>query len=62
MKKFCALILVASISSFAVAQQRVAVNPDVRHQTIEFFGAADAWSANFVGKLWSDNAKKEIAD
>ena len=44
-------MLAASMSVCALAQQRVAVNPDVRHQTIEFFGAADAWSANFVGKL-----------
>lgn len=62
MKKFYTLLLAASMSVCVVAQQKVAVNPDVRHQTIEFFGAADAWSANFVGKLWSDNAKKEIAD
>ena len=44
------------------AQQKITINPDTRHQTMEFFGAADAWSGNFVGKYWADNVKKEIAD
>lgn len=44
------------------AQQKIVINPETRHQTIEFFGAADAWSGNFVGKYWDDNRKKEIAD
>lgn len=53
----------AVISTFAaVARQKVTINPDTRHQTIEFFGAADAWSGNFVGKYWSDNAKAKVAD
>ena len=44
------------------AQQKVSINPAECHQTIEFFGAADAWSGNFVGKYWSENSKKQIAD
>ena len=31
-------------------------------QTIEYFGAADAWSGNFVGKYWSEVSKQKIAD
>ena len=46
----------------AFGQQKVTVDPDIRYQTIEFFGAADAWSGNFVGKYWNDDRKKEIAD
>lgn len=45
-----------------MAQQKIAINPDVQHQTIEFFGAADAWSGHFVGEYWSDIAKRDIAD
>lgn len=52
------MLLAASVS----AQQNVVVNPDAKHQTIEFFGAADAWSGNFVGKLWSNEARNKVAD
>ena len=45
-----------------LAQTKVTITPETRHQTIEFFGAADAWSGNFVGKYWSDSRKNEIAD
>ena len=45
-----------------MAQQRISINPDQHHQTIEFFGAADAWSGNLVGKLWEDANKEKIAD
>ena len=62
MKKIFVLTLVLAYALCAGAQQKVTLNPDVRHQTMEFFGAADAWSGNFVGKYWADNVKKEIAD
>ena len=42
-----------------MAQQKISINPDIQHQTIEFFGAADAWSCNFVGKYWDENRKRE---
>ncbi len=45
-----------------MAQQKISINPDIQHQTIEFFGAADAWSGNFVGKYWNDVTKRDIAD
>ncbi len=45
-----------------MAQQKVVVNPDVQYQTIEFFGAADAWSGNFVGKHWGEIPKSQVAD
>ena len=62
MKKIFVLTLALAYALCAGAQQKVTLNPDVRHQTMEFFGAADAWSGNFVGKYWADNVKKEIAD
>lgn len=63
MKRFFLLISVFCLAAVtASAQKTVCVNPEVRHQTIEFFGAADAWSGNFVGKYWSDLAKNQVAD
>ena len=41
---------------------KVSVDPQEKFQTIEFFGAADAWSGNFVGKYWAENSKAKIAD
>ena len=44
------------------AQQKISINPETQYQTIEFFGAADAWSGNFVGKYWGEVPKRDIAD
>ena len=62
MKKTTIAILSLLLAVNAGAQQKIVINPDIRHQRMEFFGAADAWSGNFVGKYWADNVKKEIAD
>ena len=56
-----ALCLVVALSMEA-GDRKITIKPDVRHQTIEYFGAADAWSGNFVGKYWDENSKKKIAD
>ena len=57
---------IASLSLFltlsAAAQQKITIDPSARYQTMEFFGAADAWSGNFVGKYWAPERKAEIAD
>ncbi len=37
------------------------VKPDETYQTIDNFGASDAWSIQFVGK-WPDTKKNKIAD
>lgn len=62
MKKISIVILAAALCAGASAQQKITINPDSRYQTIEFFGAADAWSGNFAGKYWNENRKNEIAD
>lgn len=36
--------------------------PDVRYQTIDGFGASDAWRAQFVGKNWPIAKRNRIAD
>ena len=62
MKHICITLSMALLSFGMAAQNKVNINPESKHQTMEFFGAADAWSGNFVGKYWEENRKKEIAD
>ena len=62
MKQILFVVYFILLSFFATAQQTITIDTDKRFQTIEFFGAADAWSGNFVGKYWDENRKNEIAD
>lgn len=63
MKKILLLLLLLSAMLVAEAQSlTVAINPSEQKQTIEYWGAADAWSGNFVGKYWSESARQQIAD
>lgn len=62
MKKILLPMFLLCMCGALSAQQRVAINPDVKYQTIEFFGAADAWSGNFVGKYWGEVQKRTVAD
>lgn len=62
MNKYAITSFAAFLTVSIAAQHKITIDPDTRHQTIEFFGAADAWSGNFVGKYWSDDAKEEISD
>lgn len=39
----------------------VVLNPAIQYQTIEHFGASDAWACQFVGK-WPEEKKNAIAD
>ena len=59
-----AFLAAVSIGASAASGQpaEVTINPQKHFQTIEFFGAADAWSGNFVGKYWAENSKAKIAD
>jgi len=38
------------------------VNLDANLQTMESFGASDAWQCNFIGKNWPSDKKNHIAD
>ncbi|MBE6197754.1 MAG: hypothetical protein E7141_03640 [Rikenellaceae bacterium] len=63
MKKIALFFAMLSAIVVAEAQPlKVSINPDQKHQTIEYWAAADAWSGNFVGKYWSETAKQKIAD
>jgi O-glycosyl hydrolase len=37
-------------------------HPDILYQTIDGFGASDAWRAQFVGKNWPLEKRNQIAD
>jgi O-glycosyl hydrolase len=38
------------------------VNLDMNLQTMESFGASDAWQCNFIGKNWPSDKKNKMAD
>ena len=40
----------------------VNTDPSVQYQSIDGFGASDAWRAQFVGKKWPLEKKNQIAD
>ena len=56
------LMLLATLQIVNAEPLKVTITPSDTKQTIEYFGAADAWSGNFVGKYWSETAKQQIAD
>ncbi|MBR1962996.1 MAG: xylanase, partial [Alistipes sp.] len=63
MKKIALFFAMLSAIVVAEAQPlKVSINPAEKHQTIEYWGAADAWSGDFVGKYWSETSKQKIAD
>ena len=63
MKKIISLLALLIVVCIAKSQPlKVSINPDQKHQTIEYWGAADAWSGDFVGKYWSETSKQKIAD
>ncbi|WP_163706917.1 glycoside hydrolase [Mangrovibacterium lignilyticum] len=64
MKKIllCTLSVGFALLSFSQERLSLNVNPDVRFQTIDGFGASDAWRCQFVGKNWPIDKKEQIAD
>ncbi|KQM69408.1 hypothetical protein ASE74_05260 [Pedobacter sp. Leaf216] len=51
-------------NAFAIAQSKIVkieIDPSIQFQTIEGFGASDAWSCQFAG-LWPDEKKNKMAD
>jgi O-glycosyl hydrolase len=41
---------------------RITVDPMIRYQTMDGFGASDAWRCQFVGKNWPLEKRERIAD
>lgn len=40
----------------------VTINGNVKHQTIDNFGASDAWSMEPIGKHWTEENRNKVAD
>lgn len=55
------LLCLPGANGYATELELIA-HPEKLQQTIEGFGASDAWNSNFVGKYWSDQEKSEIAE
>ena len=65
MKKYCFLILfVLPGICFPQHEEKIGItiNPNVEYQTIDGFGASDAWRAQFVGKNWPLEKRNQLAD
>ncbi len=45
----------------SVTPMELQVDLSTKHQSIESFGASDAWNMDFVGKHWSDSEKELMA-
>ncbi len=43
------------------AQQTVTIDLNNKYQTIQGFGASDAWNSDYVGRYWSTTTKEQIA-
>ncbi|WP_421894634.1 glycoside hydrolase [Marinoscillum sp.] len=57
------LFSIGVVLSFnSTAQQRLSVDPAATFQTIDGFGASDAWRTQFVGKNWPIDKREYIAD
>jgi O-glycosyl hydrolase len=40
---------------------KLTINPDISYQTMSGFGASDCWTAQYVGKYWSDSEREKAA-
>lgn len=61
MKKIYVSLLLLTSSLF-FGQRTVAISTDKVMQTMDGFGASDAWRCQFVGKNWPEQKKNAIAD
>lgn len=52
-------LLAASLT--ATAQTTITISPETSYQTMQDFGASDCWTADFVGKYFSDEQKSKAA-
>ena len=58
---FTLLFLTASLAQSGEIIE-ITIHPAIHHQTIDGFGASDAWRAQFVGKNWPLEKRNRIAD
>ncbi len=66
MKKTSLIIFVFLVPLLVLSQKsnplKITSNPDVEYQTMDGFGASDAWRCQFVGKNWPLEKREAIAD
>lgn len=55
-------LLVFVVYSFGQGKVELSVNSAKTYQTINGFGASDAWRTQFVGKYWPSEKREKIAD
>jgi len=60
--KCFAFTLLLSIQQLSWSQQTVQIDLNNRYQTIQGFGASDAWNFDPVGKHWNTDVKEDIAE
>jgi len=66
--KLCLALLIVSLlnSPMSLAQPaktiEILTRPDISYQSMDGFGASDAWRAQFVGKYWPLELRNQIAD
>lgn len=61
LNKYSLLIVLSGCFGTMAAQKTFVVNPDVTYQTIDGFGASDAWSMRFVGEM-PESTQNAVAD
>jgi O-glycosyl hydrolase len=55
-------LLCISCKETPLADYQLVIDPSVRYQNIQGFGASDAWRCQFVGKFWPEEKREAIAD
>lgn len=56
-----AIFLALGLTAQAQSTYTVTISPATTYQTIEDFGASDCWTADFVGRYYSDAQKEKAA-
>jgi len=58
----CLTLAVLGVKSSAAEPLRIRVDPAISFQTMDGFGASDAWQCQFVGNNWPVQKRERIAD
>ncbi|GAB3657180.1 glycoside hydrolase family 30 protein [Echinicola sediminis] len=55
-------VLVLAFCEEVIGRQLLVIEPEKHYQTMDGFGASDAWRTQFVGANWPEEKKVQIAD
>jgi hypothetical protein len=61
---FSIILFLIAVLAFSKEEQliHITIDPAIQYQTIDGFGASDAWRCQFVGKYWPAEKREAIAD